>query len=249
MQGWQRGGGAVVGACCTMQTPAALNRAPPPLAARLQEGDLEAAEAALAPAWAALDAGLHTQDRGATSEFLRQFHAGALARLARRVGGPCMRPAAGLSWGRCCRHSPLVHTGRWLLPAVQPMCTASWPPPGCTCWRSSADTRRLPPACSSCWVRAGLVPCGGGPGACMQLQVGQLPCATTGAHAAGSSSPTAGPPERPPCRRALLPLAARRVVGAPGHQHGASQEVRAGHCTLTDHRLAHRCCCHRGTAC
>lgn len=43
---------------------------------QLQANDVEAAEQALQPAWAALDANVHKQERDGTPAFLRQFDAG-----------------------------------------------------------------------------------------------------------------------------------------------------------------------------
>ena len=43
---------------------------------QLQANDVEAAEQALLPAWAALDVNVHKQERDGTPAFLRQFDAG-----------------------------------------------------------------------------------------------------------------------------------------------------------------------------
>ena len=48
----------------------------PTLPLSMQTGDGEAAEAALAPAWAALDAGAHKRERPGVPPFLQRFHAG-----------------------------------------------------------------------------------------------------------------------------------------------------------------------------
>ena len=69
----------------------------PPRLPRLQGGDTEAAEAALQPAWAALDEGVHKQGRNGIAAFLRQFHAGEAAgvgRLCSRLWAVCDAPCA-----------------------------------------------------------------------------------------------------------------------------------------------------------
>ncbi|PRW59254.1 fanconi-associated nuclease 1-like protein isoform X1 [Chlorella sorokiniana] len=98
----------------------------------LEANDVEAAEQALQPAWAALDANVHKQERDGTPAFLRQFDAGfvycsmatagvsllerqkryqeAIDRLHQLLGGACCLSRRGDWWTRLATN--LVHLKR-----------------------------------------------------------------------------------------------------------------------------------------